>query len=112
MVLAVNALEREVNNDGFDGLFRSSADVIPDLESALESIGRPDVAEIAAAAIAALGVSGVLSAETVMAAMDVDDDERDDRLRRLDERYYATAGDLAGHLLVYVRAATDSVVLP
>ena len=112
MVLAVEAMEREVNNDGFDGLFRVAPDVVPDLVRALGAIGRPDVAEIAVEAIAALGLSGDPTSDTVAAAMDADDDDRDDRLGHLDARYYATAGDLADPLLAYIRRAPGAVVLP
>ena len=112
VILVVEALEREVNSDGFDGLFRVAADIVPDLVGALVAIGRPDVAEIAAAAIAALRLSGDPTPDAVAAAMDVDDDDRDDRLGRLDDRYYATAGDLADPLMAYIRGATDEIVLP
>ena len=112
VVLAVEALEREVNSDGFDGLFRVASDIVPRLERALMAIGRSDVAEIATAAIATLDLPGDPTPDAVAAAMDVDDDERDDRLGQLDARYYETAGDLADPLLDYIRAATASVVLP
>ena len=112
VVLAVEALEREVNNDGFDGLFRVAADIVPGLEGALRAIGRADVAEIAAEAIAALRLSGGPTPDAVAAAMEIDDEERDERLGHLDERYYDTAGDLADPLLAYIRGAIASVVLP
>ena len=112
VVLAVEAMEREVNNDGFDGLFRIAPDIVPDLIRALVAIGRPDVAEIVTEAIAALGLAGDPTSDAVAAAMDVDDDDRDDRLGHLDARYYATAGDVADPLLAYIRQAPGAIVLP
>ena len=110
-VLAVEALEREVNSDGFLGLFTTRADIVPALVEALRAIGRDDVAMLAQRAIDVLGIDD-MTPETVEAAVAEDDEERDERLNAVDEAYYATAGDLAGRLLAYIRTHREEIVIP
>jgi hypothetical protein len=110
-VLAVEALERDVNNDGFIGLFTYRAEVVPRLVEALQAIGRDDVATLAQRAIDVLGID-VVTPEAVVAAVAEDDEVRDERLNTIDEAYYATAGDLAGPLLAYIRAHREEIVIP
>lgn len=113
-VVAIEALERDVNNDGFDGLFRFSASIVADLVPSLIAIGRDDVAELAASAIAELRIDGPPTEEAIVSALDDEDrvDEREARLNALDEAYYRTAGDLAEPLLAYIAAHRDEIVLP
>jgi hypothetical protein len=112
VVLAVEALERAVNNDGYDGLLRYSAVHIPGLVAALTAIGEERVAALTQRAIDTVGIVGPVTPEAVVAAMDRDDADRDDRLSACDAAYYASAGDLAGPVLTYVRAHQDRIVLP
>ena len=112
VVLAVEALERAVNNDGYDGLFRYSAVHIPGLVAALSAIGEDGVAALTQRAIDTLSIVGPVTPKAVEAEMDRDDVGRDERLAACDEEYYASAGDLAGPVLAYVRANQDRIVLP
>ncbi|MCI0581594.1 MAG: DMP19 family protein [Chloroflexi bacterium] len=112
VVLAVEALEREVNNDGYDGLFRNAPEHVPDLASALTAIGRDDVASLTRSAIDVLGVDDPLTPTAIHAAIEIDNDERDARLSELDETYYETAGDLAGPLIAFIVANSAEIELP
>lgn len=112
VVVAVETLESYVNSDGFDGLFRFSADVVPDLVSSLISIGRDDIAELTASAIASLQIDGPVTQEAIASALDDDDRERDASLNALDETYYRIAGDLADPLLAYITAHRDEIAVP
>ena len=111
VVLAVEALEREVNSDGYSGLFTSASDQVPDLVEALAAIGADAVAELTRSAIGLLGIDGPLTAAAVESAMDGENDVRDDRLDGYDQAYYATAGDLAEPLLAFIGANRDEIVL-
>lgn len=111
VVLAVEALEREVNNDGFDGLFRNASEHVPHLIVALIAIGAHDVADLTRSAIAELEIDGPLTADAITSAIDKDDEARDDRLNGYDETYYQTAGDLAFPLLSYIKANRDQINL-
>jgi hypothetical protein len=113
VVLVVEAVEREVNNGGFDQLFRNSskeygADIVP----ALHAIGRPEVAELAQKAIEALGLEHVPTVEAIDLALEEDDEGRDEKLEELDSRYYAIAGDLAADVLSFIKVKKDEIVLP
>jgi hypothetical protein len=112
VVLAVEALEREVNSDGYSGLFTTASEQVPYLVSALTAIGSDAVADLTRSAIAVLKIDGVLTPEAVESAMERDDEDRDDRLNEFDQAYYETAGDLAGPLLSFIRANHDQIVLP
>ncbi len=112
VVLDVEALEREVNSDGYLGLFTYYSRHVPGLVSALTAIGSDAVAELTRSALAELGIDGPLTPEAVESAANDEDDDRDERLDALDQTYYETAGDLAVPLLAYIRAHRDEIVLP
>jgi hypothetical protein len=114
VVLAVEAVEREVNNGGFDQLFRnSSKEHATDYVSALEAIGRPDVAELAKQAIAALRLGKrPLTIEIIDRAMDKDSEARDEKFEELDDRYLEVGGDLAPALFAFIEANSAEVILP
>jgi hypothetical protein len=114
VVLAVEAIEREVNNGGFDQLFfNSSKEHAVAFVSSLEAIGRPDVADLARQAIAALRLGKrPLTVEGIDPALHRDSDARDAVFEALDTEYYETAGDLAPALIAYIKANVTEVVLP
>ena len=112
VVLDVEALERQVNSDGYISLFTYYSQHVPGLVSALTAIGADGVAELTRSAIAALGIDGPLTPEAVESAANDEDDDRDERLEAFDDTYYETAGDLAVPLLAYIAAHRDEIVLP
>lgn len=112
MVLAIEALEREVNNGGYDQFFLNSSKAHASVVvSALTRIGCPTCARITEDAIAALGVSRPLTRETIDAALDADSDERTRRLGACDEAYYANEEDIAGCLFEFLKANRDKIRL-
>ena len=112
VVLAVEAVERGVNNGGFDGLFRnSSKEYAPDCVSALRAIGRPEVADLAQRALDALGLRQELSVEAIDLEMERDDEARDETLAQLDAQYYEIAGDLAPNVLHFIEANRQAIIL-
>jgi hypothetical protein len=112
VVLAVEALEREVNSGGFDAWLRYATEYVPLTAAALVDIGRSDVAAMVDSAIASLALPGDLTAGAVIAAMERDDDLRSARLAALDTAYFADAGDLAEPLLAFIRSRRDDIALP
>ena len=112
VVLAIEAVEREVNNGGFDQFFRnSSKEYAGDIVPALHAIGRPEVAELAQEAIEALGLHDVPTVEAIDLALEDDNEGRDQNLETLDSRYYAIAGDLAVDVLSFIKVHKDEIVL-
>lgn len=92
-VLSIEALEREVNNGGYSQFFfNTERDVVKEVATALEKIGRGDLADLTTRAIK--GKS--------------DDDE----LERCDSRYFEMAGDLSSALLQFIKNAQSKITLP
>ena len=111
-VVAVEALEREVNNDGFVGLFTNVPDVVPSLVSSLRAIGQLIVADLTARAIRVLAIEGPLTPQAVASAIEAEDAGRDARLHDCDQAYFELAGDLAEPLLAYIKAHRHDITLP
>jgi hypothetical protein len=110
VILAVEALEREVNNGGYDQFFSNpSKEHAPYVVRALERIGCAAVAELTRKAIGILGVEAPVTIGAIDRAMDDPSDERDDQLTECDEHYYAVAGDLAGPLFDFIKSNRDKI---
>jgi hypothetical protein len=104
IVLAVEALEREVNNGGYDQFFvNSSREFAPTVVDALQRIGCKKTATITQRAIKALGVSA-LTSEAIDAAMVADDEQRLAKLNRCDDSYYKCAEPVAERLFEFIKA--------
>ncbi|MDH4084355.1 MAG: DMP19 family protein [Nitrospira sp.] len=104
VVLAIEALEREVNNGGYGQFFiNSSKSYVPIVVDALSRIGCSEVALLTQHVIDALGIDGQVTVEAIDSVMEEDSDKRDEKLGECDEQYYKVAGDLAGPLLEFIK---------
>ena len=104
IVLAVEALEREVNNGGYQQFFtNSSREFAQTIVNSLQRIGCKKTANITQKAIKALGTSDLAmdAIETVMAS---DDEQRLAKLSQYDESYSKTAEPLAERLFAFIKA--------
>ena len=111
IVLAVEALEREVNNGGFGQFFtNSSGQYTPILVNSLLHIGCPETANIASGAINALGVED-FSPEALEAAFESEDEERDEQIEECDGLFFGTGEDIEGQLFEFVCAHQDAIQL-
>ena len=112
VILAVEALEREVNNGGYVQLFFNSSKMyVPILVVALNRIGRSDVAALTQEAIDALGIEGPVTVESIDRVLDDDSDERDEKLRACDTRYFEFEGCLADPLFEFIKQNRDRIKL-
>jgi hypothetical protein len=112
VVLAIEALEREVNNGGYGQFFiNSSKEYTPIVVDALNQIGCADVALLTQQAIDVLGIEGQVTVEVIDRVMEDESDERDEKLGECDERYYKVAGDLAGPLLEFIKKNKDRITV-
>jgi hypothetical protein len=110
VILAVEALEREVNNDGYDGFFvNSSKEFAPVVVDSLNRIGCKEAADLTNRAISSLGIKGPLTTESIDRAMSEENEERKKILQACDDRYYQTAGDLANPLLEFIKANSEKI---
>lgn len=93
VVLAITALEGEVNNGGYDQFFvNSSHEFAPTIVSALRRVGCEKTAAITQRAIAALGVPRP-SAKAVREAMAKRSTRLTQILERCDQEFYALVGE-------------------
>ena len=110
LVLAVMALDREVNNGGYDQFFvNSSRRFVPIIVDSLRRIGCAATAAITERAIAALGLS-VLSAEAVYAAVLTEDPGRDEILTACGREFYQLH-ETGPRLFSFIEAHQDQIQL-
>jgi len=103
VILAVEALEREVNNGGYSQVFtNSSSQYAAVIVECLRQAACPTRAGITAKALMALGAQD-LSVESIVAAMAGDNEERDDELSNCDDEYYNSGEDIASRLFVFIK---------
>lgn len=108
MVLSVLALEREVNNGGYDQFFRnSSRRFAPMIVNHLVMIGCPAIADITQEALDSLDLPE-LSVPAIEAAMKTEGENRGRRLNRCDLAFYEKTG-LLERLFLYVKAHQDGI---
>jgi Domain of unknown function (DUF4375) len=109
VVLAVEALQREVNNGGYDQFFvNSSREYAPMIVDALARIGCPKTCAVTREALDALGLDE-LDGESIEAAMDADSDERDGELARCEDAYHQSGEDIDAALFAFVKANRVSI---
>lgn len=110
IVLAVEALEREVNNGGYRLFFENSTrEFAPFIVQALVRIGCARTAEITQRAIDALQLPS-LSVEAIDAAMAAGE-EGEEELNECDNSYYKAGEDIAGQLFAFIKTNKDAIVL-
>lgn len=114
VVLAVEAMQREVSNGGFDQFFiNPSAEYASMLVESLNRIGCPKTAAIALRAIHALGLRPPFAAEEVESSMQEElDPRRDQELDACDEAYNEAPEPIAASLLKFIQANAAKITLP
>lgn len=111
VVLAVEALEREVNNGGYDQFFtNSSREFAPTIVDSLQRIGCNKAASITERAVKALGASD-LTVAAIDAAMAVDDQQRLEKFARCDDAYYKNSEPIAEHLFAFIKVNKGEIKL-
>jgi hypothetical protein len=110
VVFAVEALEREVNNGGYDQFFvNSSSAYAAIIVDSLKRIGATEAANLTQEAIDALKIEGELTPENIEEAILREDEQRDNTLSHCDERYYQRVGDMAGPLLEFIKTNKSKI---
>ncbi|MBI9076238.1 MAG: DUF4375 domain-containing protein [Desulfatibacillum sp.] len=110
VILAIEALEREVNNGGYEQFFiNSSYEYSPTIVDALNRIGCSDAAAITQDAIDSLGIRGAITIEKVEQIMKEEDEGREEKLGACDDRYFDTIGDLSEPLFEFIKANKGNI---
>jgi hypothetical protein len=113
VVLAVEALEREVNNGGYVQYFTNSYGAYGEfyqiIENALRAIGCPKTADMTRDALAALPINGDLRTETVGRAASTADDNAKEVLAACDDRYFSNDEAIADRLFAWIKANKSAI---
>ena len=107
-VLAVEALEREVNNGGYHQFFVNTMEFAPVIVQALRRIGCPKVAAITEDAIGALRLP-VLSVGEIEKVIYDDDDIRDKALGECDAQFFEYPECIEGQLFAFIKANKSKI---
>lgn len=108
-ILAIESMEREVNNGGYYQFFLNTSEFAPILPSALERIGCPVASKIASDALAYLQLDGAPTVAKVDAAFAQLGDEASADLGKLDDRYYDNPEPIADRLFAYIKANKSQI---
>ncbi len=112
VILAIEALEREVNNGGYSQFFyNSSNEYARIIVDSLNKIGCNKVAGITKRAIDALQIKGDINTESIEEAMDSDNEELDKELSLCDDEYYDAGEDIEGNLFDYIKKNRNKIEL-
>jgi hypothetical protein len=110
VILAVEALEREVNNGGYSQFFEnSSQEYAPIIVPALIRIGCPETAKITQRAIESLHLPD-LSIEAIEAVVAADE-MNSEVLNDCDNSYFGRGEDIAGQLFAFIKKNKDAITL-
>lgn len=113
VVIAVEAMEREVNNGGYGQLFLNSPrESTGFLVRALEVIGCPKVAAISSDAIEILKLPPGFDANAVERVASQLSDEALRKLGECDSRYYANDESIDERLFAYIERHQDEIRIP
>lgn len=111
-ILAVEAMEREVNNGGYHQFFlNSSGEYAGILPGALERIGCPLAAKMAKEALGHLKIEGEITKDKIDTALDRLGDKLEKDLGKIDVRYYENTEPIAEKLFAYIAANKNKVSL-
>jgi hypothetical protein len=104
LVLAIEALEREVNNGGYHQFFiNESREFAPIIVESLTRIECPRTATIAQKALNALRLSS-LTVKAIEGVMAAPGKARENELSQCDKEYYEAGEDIAGRLFSFIKA--------
>ena len=113
VVLSVEAIEREVNNGGFNQFFvNSSGDFAPYIVDSFNLIGCPQTAQLCQAAIDLLGIEDLFDVDAMEEAACDADDNLMERFNALDAVYYAGAEEpIANKLFEFIKKNSSEIFL-
>lgn len=107
-VLAVESLEREVNNGGYHQFFVNTPEYAPHIVDALRRINCNAAADITRRAIDTLDLPA-LNVDEIENIIYDDDDARDAALDALDQEFYEYPDPISERLFEYIKANKDEI---
>ena len=112
IVLAIEAMEREVGNGGFNQFFyNSSNEFAAELPAALRAVGIPEIAVLAERAWQAIGAQPDWTHDDFEEAAADPAEAIMDELNDCDSAYYETEDNIAGRLFEYIKIHRNDIQL-
>lgn len=112
VVLAVEALEREVNNGGYEQFFANSPEFAPAIAHCLHAIGCTKTSEITADAIAVLNLPREFDAAAAKHAVSNLGSDSKRQLAECDSRYFANDESIEQTLFAYILQHQHAIRIP
>jgi len=111
-ILAVEAMEREVNNGGYHQFFlNSSKEYAAALPSSLDRIGCPIAARIASDALASLAIDGEVTVAKIDSTWSTRGSKVVSDLGAMDTRYFQNREQIADRLFAYIKSKLGEISL-
>lgn len=113
-ILAVESLEREVNNGGYHQFFLNTPEYAEHIVGALRRIDCPETAKLTQKAIDLLRLPGPPTTSNVTEVLQADAERKlvDILDRECDDPYYAGTEPIADRLLAYIAANRKHIRIP
>jgi|GEM_PF-834803 len=111
-ILAIEAMEREVNNGGYHQFFLNpSKEYAAGLPASLDRIGCPVAAKIASDSLAYLKVSGEVTVAKIDLSLQQLGEKAIDDLYEMDQRYFQNREPIGDKLFAYIKANRTEIAL-
>jgi hypothetical protein len=108
VILAVEALEREVNNGGYGQFFINSREYAPMIVHALRRIGCPTTADVTQKALDIVQQIPMTREEIENGTWE-ENEERQEALSRCDSRYFQRPENIEESLWAYIKANREKI---
>jgi hypothetical protein len=110
IVLAIEAMEREVNNGGWGQFFVNTGQFAPVIVDALRRIGCPKTAKIAQKALKTVDKAPITENEIKNGTWE-DNEKRQDALSDCDNLYFERPENIEGSLFAFIKANRTKIGL-
>lgn len=113
LILAIEAMERNVNNGGFSAFFLNTGEYSPVIVKSLITINCPKNAVLAEQAIACLNLNTLKPApHAVRDKIKFADDKLEDELSKIDQIYYFSDEAIELRLFEYIKENSIKINIP
>lgn len=113
LILAIEAMERNVNNGGFSAFFLNTGEYSPIIVHSLITINCPKNAALAEQAITCLNINTLeATPDTVRNKIKFSDDKLEDELTEIDQLYYFSDEAIELRLFEYIKENSIKINIP
>jgi hypothetical protein len=111
-ILAIEALEREVNNGGYEQFFINTSEFVASIADSLRYIGLNKTAEITQKAINELKIEGPITSAKIEESIHKESEGREEMFGILDDAFYEYEEDISGVLFSFIKNNQNEIQIP